>query len=209
MSLHNNPKYQTAELIESLKLHRLNHDKPSQLADAFRTGWMAGRSELMSALPMFTANSLKWSEVREPNDVMRYNHIVAESLLGPITIEWENKKEHKSYYVYLGSQCINICSTLAEAQRAAREYFFIIPCLDNAKKDIHSAIGFNFESNELQTVNANDLLQVYAYGASDAESGKIIEYEATLDKLAQSNYELRKENEALKTAQTATTNFEI
>ena len=123
MSLHNNPKYQTAELIESLKLHGLNHDKPSQLADAFRTGWMAGRSELMSALPMITANSLKWSEVREPNDVMRYNHIVAESLLGPITIEWENKKEHKSYYVYLGSRCINICITLAEAQRAAREYF--------------------------------------------------------------------------------------
>ena len=58
-------------------------------------------------------------------------------------------------------------------------------------------------------MNANDLLQVYAYGASDAESGKIIEYESTLDKLAQSNYELRKENEALKAAQTATTNFVI
>lgn len=41
MSFHNNPKYQIPELIQALKDHGLEHDTPSQLADAFRTGWVA------------------------------------------------------------------------------------------------------------------------------------------------------------------------
>ena len=43
MSFHNKPNYQIPELIEALKAHRLPHDKPSQLADSFRIGWMACR----------------------------------------------------------------------------------------------------------------------------------------------------------------------
>ena len=43
MSFHNNPDYQIPELIEALKAHRLPHDTPSQLADSFRSGWMACR----------------------------------------------------------------------------------------------------------------------------------------------------------------------
>lgn len=41
MSFHRNPKYQIPELIEALKSHGLEHDTPSQLSDAFRTGWVA------------------------------------------------------------------------------------------------------------------------------------------------------------------------
>ena len=41
MSLHNNPKYQTPALVDALKQHGLEHNIPSQLADAFRTGWVA------------------------------------------------------------------------------------------------------------------------------------------------------------------------
>jgi hypothetical protein len=44
MSLHKTPEYQIPELIEALKLHRLPHDTPSQLADAFRTGFQAARA---------------------------------------------------------------------------------------------------------------------------------------------------------------------
>lgn len=43
MSLHKNPKYQIPELIAALKEHRLDVDTPSQLSDAFRIGWLAGR----------------------------------------------------------------------------------------------------------------------------------------------------------------------
>lgn len=44
MSLHKNPTYQIPELIEALKAHNLEHDTPSQLADAFRTGWVAANT---------------------------------------------------------------------------------------------------------------------------------------------------------------------
>ena len=41
MSLHNDPNYQIPALVAALKHHCLVHDTPSQLADAFRTGWVA------------------------------------------------------------------------------------------------------------------------------------------------------------------------
>ncbi len=45
MSFHRTPKYQIPALIEALKAHGLEHDKPSQLADAFRIGWMAAQPD--------------------------------------------------------------------------------------------------------------------------------------------------------------------
>lgn len=39
MSDHNKP--QSTALVQALKDHRLPHDKPSQLADSFRHGWLA------------------------------------------------------------------------------------------------------------------------------------------------------------------------
>ena len=41
MSLHNDPNYQIPALVAALKHHCLTHDTPSQLADSFRTGWVA------------------------------------------------------------------------------------------------------------------------------------------------------------------------
>ena len=56
MSLHNKPKYQIPELIESLKAHGLDADKPSQLSDAFRTGWVAA----LAALRSMPAEPVAW-----------------------------------------------------------------------------------------------------------------------------------------------------
>lgn len=56
MSLHKNPDYQIPELIAALKSHGLKTDTPSQLSDAFRTGWAAARMSppavAMGALPL-------------------------------------------------------------------------------------------------------------------------------------------------------------
>ena len=41
MPLHKNPKYQGPALIAAMQQHALEYDKPSQLADAFRLGWVA------------------------------------------------------------------------------------------------------------------------------------------------------------------------
>lgn len=45
MSFHKNPKYQIPELIDALKNHGLDSTNPSQLADAFRLGYMAASQE--------------------------------------------------------------------------------------------------------------------------------------------------------------------
>jgi hypothetical protein len=39
MSLHSKPEHNNPVVIEGLKLHKLPHDTPSQLADAFRNGF--------------------------------------------------------------------------------------------------------------------------------------------------------------------------
>ena len=59
MSLHNNPKYQIPALVDALKQHGLKHNSPSQLADAFRTGWVAAlATPAQQAAPMSPANRL-------------------------------------------------------------------------------------------------------------------------------------------------------
>ena len=40
MSLHNRPEFNTPGIIDGLKLHGMEHDEPSQLADAFRQGYV-------------------------------------------------------------------------------------------------------------------------------------------------------------------------
>ena len=41
MSYHLKPEYNTPEILTALALHGLSTDKPSQLSDAFRLGWLA------------------------------------------------------------------------------------------------------------------------------------------------------------------------
>lgn len=41
MSFHNKPEWNTPALHEALRAHNLPTDTPSQLADAFRSGWFA------------------------------------------------------------------------------------------------------------------------------------------------------------------------
>lgn len=40
MSLHNRPEFNTPGIVDGLKLHGMRHDTPSQLADAFRQGYV-------------------------------------------------------------------------------------------------------------------------------------------------------------------------
>lgn len=39
---------------------------------------------------------LSWSEEHQPNDACRYNHVVSETPLGRLTIEWKGWKDHDS-----------------------------------------------------------------------------------------------------------------
>jgi hypothetical protein len=43
MTLHNNPEFNTPEMLAAMKAHGMTVDAPSQVADAFRLGWMAAQ----------------------------------------------------------------------------------------------------------------------------------------------------------------------
>jgi len=43
VSLHNDPQYNTPEIIARMKAHGMDVDKPSMLSDAFRLGYMAAQ----------------------------------------------------------------------------------------------------------------------------------------------------------------------
>jgi len=45
MSLHNNEEFNTVEIKAALKKHGFATDMPSQLADAFRVGWIAAKKD--------------------------------------------------------------------------------------------------------------------------------------------------------------------
>ena len=62
---------------------------------------------------------LQWSDEREPSEDVRYNHVVAESPLGRITVEWKGWKKYDSRCVYVGGEYIDSGSTLEDAKKIA------------------------------------------------------------------------------------------
>ena len=78
MSLHNNPKYQIPALVDALKQHGLKHNIPSQLADAFRTGWVAAlATPAQAAAPDMTD---AYSGAREDLSIWKKRALEAEAL---------------------------------------------------------------------------------------------------------------------------------
>ena len=78
MSLHNNPKYQIPALVDALKQHGLEHNIPSQLADAFRTGWVAAlATPAQAATPDMTD---AYAGAREDLSIWKKRALEAEAL---------------------------------------------------------------------------------------------------------------------------------
>ena len=78
MSLHNNPKYQIPALVDALKQHGLKHNSPSQLADAFRTGWVAAlATPAQAAAPDMTD---AYAGAREDLSIWKKRALEAEAL---------------------------------------------------------------------------------------------------------------------------------
>lgn len=68
MSLHNNPEYNTPEMIESMKSHGFKSESPSQLSDAFRLGWISsGRDELEDT---HTDKADAWDVMAKKNEII-------------------------------------------------------------------------------------------------------------------------------------------
>jgi hypothetical protein len=50
MSLHHKKEYNTKPIVEGLKAHGLTADKPNQLSDAFRAGWVQAQKDCLNAI---------------------------------------------------------------------------------------------------------------------------------------------------------------
>lgn len=46
---------------------------------------------------LLAQHELVWSEERSPCEECRYNHVVAETVFGSLTIEWKGWKDYTSY----------------------------------------------------------------------------------------------------------------
>ena len=57
-----------------------------------------------------------WSEPQEPNERIRYTHVVAETALGTFTIQWKGWKENDSPCVYLNGEYLSTEPTIEAAK---------------------------------------------------------------------------------------------
>ena len=42
---------------------------------------------------------IEWSEIRKPDDKIRYDHVIGTTPIGPVHITWKSYKEYIVYYV--------------------------------------------------------------------------------------------------------------
>ena len=74
------------------------------------------------AQPTLTMKPLQWCDEREPNEHIRYNHVLAESAIGQFSIEWKSWKKYDSRCVYVGGEYIDSGSTLEDAKKIAERH---------------------------------------------------------------------------------------
>ena len=66
---------------------------------------------------------MKWSEENKPNqDVSYYNHVIAETPIGKLMIEWKGWKENPSYDVVINGMWIGVEYDLESAKRLGEKH---------------------------------------------------------------------------------------
>ena len=66
---------------------------------------------------------LNWSAIQEPNEDIRYDHVLAKAgLLGTFSIEWKSWKDYPGYVCYLNGNYLECCDNLDEATKYCQEY---------------------------------------------------------------------------------------
>lgn len=67
---------------------------------------------------------LEWSDVRQPDEEIRYHHIIAESPIGQWTIQWKGWKDYDDRTVFLDGDFVLNGGDLLEAAKAAAQADF-------------------------------------------------------------------------------------
>ena len=66
---------------------------------------------------------MKWTEPKEPTDgVSFYDHVIAETPIGKMMIEWKSWKDNDDYSVMLDNEWIGVGFDLEEAKQIGENY---------------------------------------------------------------------------------------
>lgn len=65
---------------------------------------------------------MNWSEIKEPNKEVSYNHVILESPLGKFVIDWKGWKENPSYDIQLNDEWIGSEYDLETAKGFVNQY---------------------------------------------------------------------------------------
>lgn len=98
---------------------------------------------------------LQWSEHRKPDEIIRYDHVLAESPIGLFSIEWKSWKEHDSYAVYLDSEYIAVGNDIADAMLIAERR--VAEVADNLI-DLSSLATVTAQRDQLQTLSVTNVM---------------------------------------------------
>lgn len=74
---------------------------------------------------------IDWSDVREPNDECRYNHVSGYHPLGTFSIEWKGWKGSDNYTCYFNDDYLNDEYSLDEAKDLCQIHIdeLIVKCI--------------------------------------------------------------------------------
>lgn len=89
-------------------------------------GFVARRIVDALAVPTTYLVTLNWSKPYPPDDHIRYDHVVADTLIGEFSIEWKSWKEHDAYCVYLGGQYLTSAPNLDAAKQVASNHLLSV-----------------------------------------------------------------------------------
>lgn len=65
---------------------------------------------------------MNWSQTQEPNPQIPYDHVLLNSPLGIMIIEWKSWKENPDYDLYLNGNLLYCAGSLESAKEFAKEY---------------------------------------------------------------------------------------
>lgn len=69
---------------------------------------------------------LEWTEERQPDEDIRYNHVIADSVLGRFSVEWKGWKDYDSRDLYLAGEYIDSFHSVDEAKAGAAAHLLKI-----------------------------------------------------------------------------------
>lgn len=106
-----------------------------------------------------TMKPLQWSEERQPCDECRYNHVVADSGLGRISIEWKGWKENDSHTVYVAGEHIGDEYVLEDAKQLAAQHLLnVVLSLTISREEAQTAEPVAYEVFSIKFANGTQLV---------------------------------------------------